>query len=291
MSFLKKSVLLSIILVLLSSFTIQPDADGYLQSGIKFCEQKEYIKAIGDFTMAISLRPDFGSAYLERAKAKLHFAEKMGFNNLEFCFDLVQAQEYHETEATKLLEEHCISECYGVQKAFIEPEIVFCADFSSKILTDLPKGSANLSNLVKLNLFNNKLTNLGLGFIHLKSLVLLDLSSNKIETISPIIGQLVHLNELNINKNDLTNIPDEIEKLVHLQKLYLRENNISEISSAIGKCSELQEMDLSLNKLTSLPAEIGNLKKLKVLNLVGNQFDKKSKKVIITLLPKTEVYF
>lgn len=249
------------------------------------------MKAISDFTMAISLKQDFGEAYLERAKAKMLFAKKMGFTNTEFCFDLVQALNLNVEAAPQLLEEHCNSECFDLQKAFVEPEIVFCADFSSKIMTSLPKGSSHLTNLIRVNLFNNHLTELGREFEDLKSLLILDLSSNHLESITSSIAQLTHLEDLNLNKNELTKLPSEIGQLSKLKKLSIRSNQLSELPIEIGLCKNLEHLDLSLNELSNLPLEISQLKKLKSLNLSGNKLDKRSQKKIVSILPSTQIYF
>lgn len=288
---LKKTFIFVFIFLFLSSFTMQPDAESFFESGHKNLTEKNYIKAIGDYTMAISLRPDYGIAYLERAQAKLYFAEKMGYVNNEYCFDLVQALMLGQKEAIPLLEGGCDSECFGIEKAFDEPEIVFCADFSSKLISDLPQASEGLVNLTKLNLFNNKLNTISLRFSKLKSLLLLDLSSNKLEDLGPVIGDLPNLNELNLNKNELQKLPDQIGKLRSLQKLFIRSNKLATLNSAIGQCEKLEHLDLSLNMLTILPTEIGQLKNLKILNLVGNTFDKKHQKYIVSLLPNTQIYF
>jgi hypothetical protein len=291
MRFLKRTFPVIFVFLILCSFTMHPDAESFFESGHKNLTEKNYMKAIGDYTMAISLRPEYGIAYLERARAKLQFAEKMGYVNNEYCFDLVQALLFGEKDAIPLLEGGCDSECFGLEKAFIEPEIVFCADFSSKLISDLPIPSEGLTNITKLNLFNNKLTTISNRFSKLKSLLLLDISSNKLEDLGPVIGDLFNLNELNLNKNELQNLPEQIAKLKNLQKLFIRANKLTTLNKAIGQCEKLEHLDLSLNALTILPTEIGQLKNLKTLNLVGNTIDKKHQKYIVSLLPNTQIYF
>ena len=291
MRFLKFAFVFTGLFILLSAFITQPDADSYFESGKKHHEKSEYVKAISDYTMAISLRPDFGHAYLQRAKAKLSFAEKMGFLNNEFCSDLIQALNLGLQEAASILKGNCDGDCYTLQKAVHEPEIVFCADLSSKILTTLPKESFQLTNLVKLNLFNNKLTETPDQLINFKSLIELDLSSNKLQIVNPSIEKLLFLEELNLNKNELTILPVEIGNLKHLLKLYIRSNQLKELPLELSQCTKLVSLDLSLNKLNSIPVEIYQLKNLKTLNLVGNTFDKKSQKAIKSKMPMTTIYF
>ena len=291
MRYLKVPSVFILLFIFLSAFISQPDADTYFESGRKHHQNNEFIKAISDYTMAISLRPDFGNAFLERAKAKLSFSEKMGFVNNEYCFDLIQALNLGLQEAAPILEGNCDGECYTLQKAVQEPEIVFCADLSSKILTSLPKESFQLTNLVKLNLFNNKLTETTAEFAQFKSLLVLDLSSNRIQNLNPGIDKLVYLEELNLNKNDLTSLPVEIGRLKMLKRLYIRSNQLSELPVEISQCTLLENLDLSLNRLSSLPLELYEMKQLKTLNLVGNTIDKKTMRTIKSKMPSTQVFF
>ena len=279
------------IFLLQSAFINKTDAETYFESGKKHHEKSEYIKAISDYTMAISLRADFGIAYLERAKAKLSFAEKMGFSNNEYCFDLIQALNLGLQEAAPILKGNCDGDCFTLQKAVHEPEIVFCADFSSKILTELPKESFQLTNLVKINLFNNRFTEMPDQIANFKSLLELDFSSNRLVSISSVIEKLPYLEELNLNKNELVTLPSEIGNLKHLKKLFIRSNQLNELPAEIAQCTNLESLDLSLNKLTTLPIEIYQLKQLKTLNLVGNLLDKKTQKSIKSKMPLTIVYF
>jgi hypothetical protein len=284
------SVSLTFIFVVYSAFT-QPDAQTYYESGLKNLNSTDYVKAIGDFTNAISMKSDFGDAFLKRAVAKELLAEKVGFENSELCFDAVMAMKLGNKEASPLLCKKCISECYDQKTAFFEPEIVFCADLSSKVLSDLPEGSSELSNIVKLNLFNNKFTTLTPVFEKLNSLILLDLSSNRLTDLGKNVGFLVNLEELNLNKNSLASLPAEFSKITKIKKLYLRSNSFLEFPSSLLSCTELEDLDLSLNQFTSVPADIKNLKKLKTLNLVGNSLSGKNRKEISAALPNTTIYF
>lgn len=285
------STALFISVLFFSTAFTQPDAQTFYDSGVTSIKSKDYIKAIGAFTNAVSIRVNFAEAYLQRAKAKILLGDEMGFVNSEACADLVMAMRYKNKEATSLLEKHCMGECFDNKSAFIEPEIVFCGDFSNKVLTDLPPNSAILSNMVKLNLFNNKLTKFSEKFVSLYTLVSLDLSSNKIAEVSAEISKLAALRELNLNKNYIQQLPYEFGNLDDLRYLYLRSNLLIELPKSVARLRNLETLDLSLNKLTSLPMEIANLKNLKTLNLVGNDIAKPKQEIIIKLLPNTKIYF
>jgi tetratricopeptide (TPR) repeat protein len=278
------------VLIFGSSFN-QPDAKNYYETGLSSLNQKDYIKAIGDFTNAISMNPKFGDAYYYRAYSKELLGKKMGFVSSELCSDLIYSMVYGKDEASEKINELCTGECFNMESAFIEPEIVYCADFSSKILTDIPDGVENLHYLVKLNMFNNKLVTLSQKWTYLDKLISLDLGSNRLTLLPPVIGKMTELQELNLNKNQLTALPVEIGSLSHLKTLTLRQNALKSLPPNIGLLKNLQDLDLALNMLTTLPAEITNLKNLKKLILVGNEISVKEQQRIKSLLPNTEIAF
>ena len=284
-----KFTILSFLLIGMSSFS-QPNAQQYFETGITHLNNKEFVKAIGDFTNAISLKEDFSEAYLHRAKAKELLAKQVGFENNELCFDLVQALKYGNSEAIQMLEGHCMMQCYDLRMATFEPSIVFCADFSSKVLYDLPEEAKGMTNLVKLVLFNNKLTALSDKFRNLSSLIRLDVSSNRLKMLSSNVGYLKNLEEVNFNKNSLKSLPNEFTNATKLKYLYLRSNSFEKFPIQVLEFSDLEELDLSLNEISNIPVEITKLKKLKKLNLVGNPLGKKDMKALRAALPNTTIY-
>jgi tetratricopeptide (TPR) repeat protein len=282
--------LLAVLFLVLTGFT-QPDPNRFYENGITSLNKKDYMQAIGEFTNAISLKPDFADAYYHRAYAKDLLGKKMGFISTELCADFVEALKLGKIESASKLEKSCMGECFPVETAMYEPDIVYCVDFSNKNLQDLPAGSENLIYLVKLNFFNNKATTLSEKYGKLTSLVSLDLSSNKINTIPPVIGKLANLRELSLNKNQIKELPNEFGKLHQLKTLNLRQNGLTQLPKTIATLNSLENLDLALNQLTVLPFEIANLKNLKVLTLVGNEISTKEQNKIKSLLPNTIIYF
>src|SRR6185312_17338388 len=82
MNKLYKSLLIIVLVVGASAFN-QPDAKMYYESGMANLNKKDYIQAIGDFTNAISLNPNYADAYYHRAYAKDLLGKKMGFASTE----------------------------------------------------------------------------------------------------------------------------------------------------------------------------------------------------------------
>jgi hypothetical protein len=269
----------------------QPDAKTFYENALASLNKKDYIQAISEFTNAISLKPDYADAYYHRATAKELLGKKMGFFSSEMCSDLVSAMLNGKTEALDKLEKSCMGECFDLDAAFVEPEVVYCADFSSKLLTDLPAGSEKLTYTVKLNFFNNKLTTLSDKFSKMDRLISLDLSSNKITAIPALIGKLTHLREVNVSKNQIATLPYEFGNLKQLKLLNMRQNGLTTVPKSVAMLSSLETLDLAFNKLTSMPIEIANLKNLKSLILVGNEIPVSEQKKIKALLPNTTISF
>jgi hypothetical protein len=285
------TVFLVFIFIICSGF-YQPDAKTFYENALASLNKKDYIQAISEFTNAISLKPDYADAYYHRATAKELLGKKMGFFSSEMCSDLVSAMLNGKSEALDKLEKSCMGECFDMDAAFVEPEVVYCADFSSKMLVDLPEGSEKLSYLVKLNFFNNKLKGaLPEKFASLDRLISLDLSSNKVSSIPAFIGKMTRLRDINLSKNEVTSLPYEFGNLKQLKLLNMRQNGLTTFPKSVAMLSSLEVLDLAFNKLTSMPIEIANLKNLKTLILVGNEIPKGEQNKIKALLPNTTINF
>jgi len=287
----KYFTLVLVFIFVVSSGFYQPDAKTYYENALTSLNKKDYIQAISEFTNAISLKPDYADAYYHRATAKDLLGKKMGFFSSEMCSDLVSAMINGKLEAIDKLEKSCMGECFNVEDALFEPEVVYCADFSSKLLKDLPEGSEKLGNMVKFNVFNNKLTSLSDKFSSLDRLISLDISSNQITSIPSFIGKMTKLRELNMSKNQVGVLPYEFGNLKQLKLLNMRQNGLNAFPKSIAMLSSLETLDLAFNKLTSMPIEIANLKNLKHLILVGNEIPVSEQKKIKALLPNTEINF
>jgi hypothetical protein len=289
---MNKAVTFFLILIfIVSSGFNQPDAKTFYENALTSLNKKDYIQAISEFTNAISLKPDYADAYYHRATAKELLGKKMGFFSSEMCSDLVSAMINGKVEALDKLEKSCMGECFDLDAAFVEPEVVYCADFSSKMLKDLPAGSEKLAFLVKLNFFNNKLTTLPEKFGTLDRLISLDLSSNQITSVPSLIGKITRLRDLNVSKNQIASLPYEFGNLKQLKLLNMRQNGLTTFPKSVATLSSLETLDLAFNKLTSMPLEVANLKNLKTLILVGNEIPVSEQKKIKALLPNTTINF
>jgi hypothetical protein len=282
-----------IVILALSVNTLysQSTPEEFFQLGQKALEEEDYITAIGEFTHVLSMDPQNGEAYYLRAKAKDDLADQIGFSDTELCHDLVSALNLGRIEALDLVEENCMGFCFTTKNAFYAPENVFCADLSSSVLQELPPNLEKLTQLVKINLYNNKISELHDDITTLVHLVDIDLSSNDLTAINPKISELTYLHWLNLNKNDLKTLPDEFGDLKNLKSLYLRNNYFTEMPKSVTRLNGLKILDLSVNQITKLPIEIANMEGLEELILVGNVISPAEQKKIIALLPNCKIYF
>lgn len=134
-------------------------------------------------------------------------------------------------------------------------------------------------------------------FINLTDLLFLDLSNNKLETLPPQTRRLSNLQTLILNDNPLelfqlrqlpslqnleclqmrntqrtlANFPTSLDSLSNLTELDLSENQLSRIPEVLFSLSNLVRLNLSENQIIELSTNIELLQKLESLNLSRNQ--------------------
>ena len=102
-------------------------------------------------------------------------------------------------------------------------------NLSGRELTKVPEDLFNQTNLVELDLSNNKLTGAIPAEIRkLKNLKVLNLSNNEMTGLPAEIGQLQYLEVLDVSYNKLTGLPYELANLKNLITLNISGNNYSE---------------------------------------------------------------
>ncbi len=279
-------------LIVFSSFVENTSAKTYFDEGVTQLKAENFIEAIAAFTNAITEKPNYKEAYFERAVAKEQLASSIGYKSTEPCQDFAQALNLGETRSIAMLKKYCMNECYNMSNAFFQPELVFCVDFSNKVLTELPDDAYNkLIYVTKLNMFNNRIVDIPAGFIDFNLLIDLDMSSNRLTKVNNMIGSLKYLEELKLNKNYIKEISFAIGSLKNLKRIHLKRNKLSKFPDHFLSLEQLEFLDLGDNQITVLPEDIGKLKNLKSLNLRGNEIPKKEQKRIQKALPNCEVYF
>ncbi|MDW7693261.1 leucine-rich repeat domain-containing protein [Flammeovirgaceae bacterium SG7u.111] len=287
----KETILLSISLLLFGFMPYENSAQKHYQQGMENLKNEDYINAIAEFTHAISLEPSFADAYFQRAVSKDLLGQEAGFVSTELCYDLIQAQMLGNDNSLTMLLEKSQTECFTTQNAFLEPDMVFCADFSSSRLNEMPSQSASLSVLLHLNLYDNNITSIPPVINDYQYLVALNLASNKLQSINQSLTKLSWLVELNLSKNQLSSLSSNLCNFPKLKFMNLRNNNIEAISNEISNLNSLEVLDLALNNIKDLPESLYSMTHLKELVLVGNPLDPSKVKELQKALPNTKVYF
>lgn len=138
------------------------------------------------------------------------------------------------------------------------------------ILKTLPIFMFSITELVILNLHNNKLEILPDLFDNLTNLKKIYLGNNKLKKIPDSICNLENLELLCIFENELEILPDNIGNLKNLEILYLNNNKLKKIPDSINNLSKLEELDIGDNKLETIPEILFNLECLSKLNIDEN---------------------
>ncbi len=140
-------------------------------------------------------------------------------------------------------------------------------------LKEFPLEIFNLTNLVELNISNNKIERIPPQIAKLTNLTVLDLWNNQIEEIPPEIASLTKLTRLRLWNNQIEEIPPEISQLTNLIDLGLSDNQIRKIPAAIGSLTNLEKLGLWNNQIEEICLGIGKLTNLTELYLWSNQIE------------------
>jgi len=151
---------------------------------------------------------------------------------------------------------------------------------TNKLVGPIPDSIVLLSEIIRLNLADNRLTVSNSSdsipaFGKMTLLEELNLSNNIFGgPVTRDLGMLSNLRILNLSLNYFTkNLPASLGNLKNLRLLYLNQNELEgSIPPSYGQMSALEELLISQNRLTSpIPPALGDSKSLKVLNLTQNQ--------------------
>ncbi|XP_065856060.1 plant intracellular Ras-group-related LRR protein 4-like [Euphorbia lathyris] len=143
-------------------------------------------------------------------------------------------------------------------------------DLSENRIVALPATIGGLSSLTKLDLHSNRIAELPESIGDLLNLVFLDLRANNLSTLPATISRLVRLQELDLDSNRLSTLPESIGSLIRLKKLSVETNDIEELPHSIGRCCSLTELHADYNRLKALPEAVGKIETLEVLSVRYN---------------------
>jgi len=213
--------------LLLATAATPPSADEFYKNGLAKLRQRQFLAAIGNFTEAVSLKPDYADAYLQRAKAKELLAQQQGYTDNERYADLLQATRLGQAEALATISQGYDGGCVTGLEAEPQADEVFCLDISNTNLKTIPAQVSRYADVVRLDVSRNRLTDLNGIFEDNQAIVFLDAHENRISNLPANIKNLSFLRELNLRDNDLKTIPTEMAQLKNLQTLNLSGNPIS----------------------------------------------------------------
>lgn len=214
------------IYLLLGMAATSPSADEFYETGLAKLEQGQFLAAIGNFTEAVSLNPNHADAYLQRANAKEWLAQQQGYTATEHYADLLKAARLGKTQALTTISEGFAGECVTELQADLQVEEVFCLDISGTDMKTIPVQVGSFTDLIRLNVSNNRLTELNGIFARNQSMLFLDARQNKIRNLSAGIRNLSFLRELDLSENELETLPSEMAQLKNLRILNLSGNMI-----------------------------------------------------------------
>lgn len=286
------ALFLTLIMLLMGSAAPIPEDDPELHfnRGVTLLRQGEFIKAISEFTTAINLNNSYGEAYYQRALAKKRLSEKNGFPIPDLVVDLIMSAKCGYTQALSNLKDESDNTCYRLKQASIIPDEVFCGDFSSSLLSEMPPQSDAMSQMVNLNLYNNKFETFPREICEYPFLVVLHLNSNYLKSVPSCIKTVPWLMDLNLSRNSISSLPDEISQLQFLETLNLSKNRLTTLPANFHQLRSLRHLDLSYNEISDLPEGILRMTWLETINLMGNPIPKDLKRDLNKNLKDTEIF-
>ena len=160
-------------------------------------------------------------------------------------------------------------------------------DFHGNLLSSLPKGLRRLQRLQTLNLSNNKLTIEVFDVVSgIQSLTELRLANNDlVGSLPPSVGNLCKLEVLDLHGNSLTELRGSLQGLSSLRVMNVAENRLAVFPFDEVCDLPLTEINAQKNSLTGylIPASVDCLTALQTLNVTGNNLERLSEGVNLSL--------
>ncbi|KAJ8544744.1 hypothetical protein K7X08_017327 [Anisodus acutangulus] len=138
-------------------------------------------------------------------------------------------------------------------------------DLSENRIDVLPTTIGGLSSLQKLDLHGNRIVELPDSIGDLLNLVYLDLNGNNLKTLPLTLVRLTRLEEVDLSSNMLSVLPETVGSLRSLRKLTVETNELEELPHTIGQCNSLKELRADYNRLKALPEALGRMGSLEIL--------------------------
>ena len=130
----------------------------------------------------------------------------------------------------------------------------------------------NLSNLINIDLRDNKLLKISNNFKLFKNLKSLKLDYNQISFIPSFIGELIHLETFTISSNLISYMPTSIQNLTSLKTFNFSNNRIERLPIEFGQLAAMQTLYMDGNYLMAIPTTLCYLKRLSELSFDWLEF-------------------
>ncbi|CAK7327596.1 unnamed protein product [Dovyalis caffra] len=125
--------------------------------------------------------------------------------------------------------------------------------------------------LQKLILAHNNIESVKEDLKNLSQLIVLNVSNNKLSALPAAVGELPMLKLLDASFNLIQKLPDEIGSATSLVKFDCSGNQLKELPSSLGRCLDLSDLKASNNSITSLPEDLARCSKLTKVDVEGNK--------------------
>ena len=197
--------------------------------------------------------PTMCPAHSMATNFQLGNAEKFDLEVLKGHEHLIDALRLGETPALEKIKAN-MGEDYGKER----------------ILTQLPPAIfERLTNLVGLDLTNQRISQLPSGLGQCKGLKYLYLKGNPIKEFPSDVTDLPALRDINISNTKISSIPQFVYNCGNLRALLADNTAVDSISTDAKNWSNLRMLMLNSTRVTSLPYELGDCQNLEELGLSG----------------------
>lgn len=159
---------------------------------------------------------------------------------------------------------------------------------SSKVFTSLDRALINPEVVFHLDLSRSRIKEFPVDIFRLDNLLSLNLSKNKLKTL-PDLKELDGLEELNIAKNKFTEFPVTITQIKSLKKLDIGGNEIVDIPEEITALENLETWSAWGNEFSEIPSYLKEMQHLKTVDFRAMLFSWTEQDSIYSYFPNTEV--